>query len=109
MQSLESVLTQLNSLNRSLEGIIEVCYSKSEPSIVPDIIQARFADIIVPVDQQIGNEFASVEALWSQFEGVMGDRGKQQQQQEAGWREEEGEGADDGHGDGEVDQAVSQR
>jgi DASH complex subunit DAD1 len=42
-QSLESVLTQINSLNRSLEGIIE-----------------------------IGNEFASVEALWSQFETVMG-------------------------------------
>jgi len=41
--SLESVLTQINSLNRSLEGIIE-----------------------------IGNEFASVEALWSQFETVMG-------------------------------------
>jgi DASH complex subunit DAD1 len=33
----------VNSLNRSLEGIIE-----------------------------IGNEFASVEALWSQFETVMG-------------------------------------
>jgi DASH complex subunit DAD1 len=37
------VLTQINALNRSLEGIIE-----------------------------IGNEFASVEALWSQFETVMG-------------------------------------
>jgi hypothetical protein len=42
-QSLESVLTQINALNRSIEGIIE-----------------------------IGNEFASVEALWSQFETVMG-------------------------------------
>lgn len=41
--SLESVLTQVNALNRSLESIIE-----------------------------IGNEFASVEALWSQFETVMG-------------------------------------
>ena len=37
------MLTQINALNRSLEGIIE-----------------------------IGNEFASVEALWSQFETVMG-------------------------------------
>lgn len=43
IQSLESVLTQINALNRSLEGIIE-----------------------------IGNEFASLEALWSQFETVMG-------------------------------------
>ena len=42
-ESLEQVLTQINALNRSLEGIIE-----------------------------IGNEFASVEALWSQFETVMG-------------------------------------
>lgn len=42
-ESLEQVLTQLNGLNRNLEGIIE-----------------------------IGNEFASVEALWSQFETVMG-------------------------------------
>lgn len=41
--SLEQVLTQINALNRSLEGIIE-----------------------------IGNEFASVEALWSQFETVLG-------------------------------------
>jgi DASH complex subunit DAD1 len=42
-QSLEQVLQQINALNRSLEGIIE-----------------------------IGNEFASVEALWSQFESIMG-------------------------------------
>ena len=48
-----------------------------------------------------------MEALWSQFEGVMGDRGKQQQQ-EAGGREE-GEAAEDGHRDGEEDQEVSQR
>ncbi|KAJ9647526.1 uncharacterized protein PV06_00238 [Exophiala oligosperma] len=42
-ESLEQVLTHINALNRSLEGIIE-----------------------------IGNEFSSVEALWSQFETVMG-------------------------------------
>ncbi|ETI23307.1 hypothetical protein G647_05107 [Cladophialophora carrionii CBS 160.54] len=42
-ESLEQVLAQMNALNRSLEGIIE-----------------------------IGNEFSSVEALWSQFETVMG-------------------------------------
>ncbi|KAF2143793.1 uncharacterized protein K452DRAFT_193807, partial [Aplosporella prunicola CBS 121167] len=41
-QSLENVLQNINKLNRSLEGVIAV-----------------------------GNEFGSVEALWSQFEGVM--------------------------------------
>ncbi|ETN40711.1 uncharacterized protein HMPREF1541_04990 [Cyphellophora europaea CBS 101466] len=54
--SLEQVLTQINALNRGLEGIIE-----------------------------IGNEFASVEALWSQFEGVMGNQG-------GGGHEAQGEG-----------------
>ncbi|KKY20295.1 putative dash complex subunit dad1 [Phaeomoniella chlamydospora] len=41
--SLETVLQQINALNRSLEGIIA-----------------------------IGNDFSSVEALWSQFETIMG-------------------------------------
>ncbi|MCJ1486344.1 hypothetical protein MMC06_006521 [Schaereria dolodes] len=40
--SLEHVLQNINTLNRSLEGVIAV-----------------------------GNEFGSVEALWSQFENVM--------------------------------------
>lgn len=43
MQALDSTLTHLNRLNRSLESVIG-----------------------------IGNEFSNVEALWSQFEGVMG-------------------------------------
>ena len=41
-QELENVLQSINKLNRSLEGVIAV-----------------------------GNEFGAVEALWSQFEGVM--------------------------------------
>ncbi|KAK7715803.1 Dolichyl-diphosphooligosaccharide-protein glycosyltransferase subunit dad1 [Botryosphaeria dothidea] len=41
-QNLEAVLQNINKLNRSLEGVIAV-----------------------------GNEFGSVEALWSQFENVM--------------------------------------
>jgi DASH complex subunit DAD1 len=44
---MDSVLTNLNRLNRSLEAIIAV-----------------------------GNEFGSVEALWSTFEGVMGTQGQ---------------------------------
>lgn len=56
------MLTQINALNRSLEGIIE-----------------------------IGNEFASVEALWSQFETVMG-----RTEEEAGANgEEDGAGGQD--------------
>ncbi|KAE9976426.1 hypothetical protein EG328_011728 [Venturia inaequalis] len=43
--ALDTTLTHLNRLNRSLESIVAV-----------------------------GNEFSSVEALWSQVEGVMGDR-----------------------------------
>ncbi|KAK4453065.1 putative dash complex subunit dad1 protein [Podospora aff. communis PSN243] len=43
VQSFEHVLANINKLNRSLEAVITV-----------------------------GNEFSSVEALWSQFENVMG-------------------------------------
>ncbi|KAL6910310.1 DASH complex subunit Dad1 domain-containing protein [Trichoderma evansii] len=42
-ESFEHVLSSINKLNRSLEAVIAV-----------------------------GNEFSSVEALWSQFENVMG-------------------------------------
>ncbi|KAK3297872.1 DASH complex subunit Dad1-domain-containing protein [Chaetomium fimeti] len=54
--SFEHVLANINKLNRSLEAVIAV-----------------------------GNEFSSVEALWSQFENVMAkeepeeDRGKQEE------------------------------
>jgi DASH complex subunit DAD1 len=61
--ALEGVLTQINALNRGLEGIIE-----------------------------IGNEFASVEALWSQFEGVMGNQNQNQSQHQA---QEDGVGDED--------------
>ncbi|KAI9836752.1 MAG: hypothetical protein M1837_003240 [Sclerophora amabilis] len=72
--SLEHVLQNINKLNRSLEGVIAV-----------------------------GNEFGSVEALWSQFEGVMAkegegqgrddnaeqERGEEESQQEDGEEQEE--------------------
>ncbi|KAK3680459.1 DASH complex subunit Dad1-domain-containing protein, partial [Podospora appendiculata] len=53
----EYVLANINKLNRSLEAVIAV-----------------------------GNEFSSVEALWSQFENVMGKDPEQDaaEQQEAG-------------------------
>ncbi|KAL7912706.1 DASH complex subunit Dad1 domain-containing protein [Trichoderma velutinum] len=56
-ESFEQVLGNINKLNRSLEAIIAV-----------------------------GNEFSSVEALWSQFENVMGkdeEANKQSEQQDA--------------------------
>ncbi|XWW93670.1 hypothetical protein V2A60_001605 [Cordyceps javanica] len=64
--SFEQVLGNINKLNRSLESIIAV-----------------------------GNEFSSVETLWSQFENVMGKdetaekQGEEEQQQQ---EEEEDEG-----------------
>ncbi|KAK4165070.1 DASH complex subunit Dad1-domain-containing protein [Cladorrhinum sp. PSN259] len=67
--SFEHVLANINKLNRSLEAVIA-----------------------------LGNEFSSVEALWSTFENVMAkdeDEEGQQEQHEEG--DEEGEGqADEG-------------
>ncbi|KAI0424970.1 DASH complex subunit Dad1-domain-containing protein [Xylaria sp. FL1042] len=62
--SFEHVLANINKLNRSLEAVVAV-----------------------------GNEFSSVEALWSQFENVMakdedakGGGGDEQEQQDVGER-----------------------
>ncbi|KAF2103124.1 hypothetical protein NA57DRAFT_72107 [Rhizodiscina lignyota] len=67
-QSMEHVLQNINKLNRSLEGIIAV-----------------------------GNEFSSVEALWSQFENVMAKdtstEGAETKQGEEGAEGEATEGA----------------
>ncbi|MCJ1447065.1 MAG: hypothetical protein MMC23_007574 [Stictis urceolatum] len=61
--SLENVLQNINKLNRSLEGVIAV-----------------------------GNEFGSVEALWSQFENVMAKDGENGDNKEGSEeREEQGE------------------
>lgn len=62
IQSLEHVLQNINKLNRSLEGIIAVRQPEAQtigrqPAHTPYF--------------QVGNEFSSVEALWSQFENVM--------------------------------------
>ncbi|KAL2068795.1 hypothetical protein VTL71DRAFT_15133 [Oculimacula yallundae] len=60
--SFEHVLANINKLNRSLEGVIAV-----------------------------GNEFSSVEALWSQFENVMA-KDPDAEQEGQGGEEEEGDG-----------------
>ncbi|KAK2805050.1 hypothetical protein FQN51_001145 [Onygenales sp. PD_10] len=62
--SFEQVLQNINRLNRNLESVIAV-----------------------------GNEFSSVEALWSQFENVMGERD----------RDRDGDRDGDGDGDGDGD------
>ncbi|KAK4040334.1 DASH complex subunit DAD1 [Parachaetomium inaequale] len=59
----EHVLANINKLNRSLEAVIAV-----------------------------GNEFSSVEALWSQFENVMA----KEPEDGGGKSEEQGEGQDEG-------------
>jgi DASH complex subunit DAD1 len=71
---MDSVLVNLNQLNRSLESVIAV-----------------------------GNEFGSVEALWSIFETVMGEgqgQGQQGQQQGVGRGSAVGEEVDAGEGAG---------
>ncbi|CAJ2511312.1 Uu.00g069370.m01.CDS01 [Anthostomella pinea] len=77
--SFEHVLANINKLNRSLEAVVAV-----------------------------GNEFSSVEALWSQFENVMakdGDEGKTaaaegegQHTQGQGQAQTHGRGGDEGEG-----------
>ena len=64
----------MNALNRSLEGIIEVC-PLNLPKMQQYLTTRAFAwdrNCLLNRPGQIGNEFASVEALWSQFETVMG-------------------------------------
>ncbi|KAK3955881.1 DASH complex subunit Dad1-domain-containing protein [Pseudoneurospora amorphoporcata] len=78
--SFEHVLANINKLNRSLEAVITV-----------------------------GNEFSSVEALWSQFENVMAkdaeEQTQQTQQQERGAaaQQEQGEQPGQEQGQGEED------
>ncbi|KAG4423992.1 hypothetical protein IFR04_002834 [Cadophora malorum] len=67
LPSFEHVLANINKLNRSLEGVIAV-----------------------------GNEFSSVEALWSQFENVMA---KDPDAEPEG----QGEEGEDGHGEDETE------
>ncbi|KAI1932086.1 Dolichyl-diphosphooligosaccharide-protein glycosyltransferase subunit dad1 [Ophidiomyces ophidiicola] len=62
-QSFEQVLQNINRLNRNLESVIAV-----------------------------GNEFSSVEALWSQFENVMGKDSEEPGDTQESHHREEGSG-----------------
>ncbi|KAI0096856.1 DASH complex subunit Dad1-domain-containing protein [Hypoxylon sp. NC0597] len=70
--SFEHVLANINKLNRSLEAVVAV-----------------------------GNEFSSVEALWSQFENVMA------KDPEDGKTGSEGEEGQQGRSEGEGEQATA--
>ncbi|KAG8527688.1 uncharacterized protein KY384_007842 [Bacidia gigantensis] len=73
--AMEHVLQNINKLNRSLEGVITV-----------------------------GNEFGAVEALWSQFEGVMAkDETAEAEKEEGSEGEEEERGEDSGEEGGGAD------
>ncbi|KAG7006425.1 GTP-binding protein rhoC [Physcia stellaris] len=79
--SMESVLQNINKLNRSLEGVIAV-----------------------------GNEFGAVEALWSQFENVMAkDEGEGNQKSGEGVEGEEDEGEGDGQDEEQEETVIGEK
>jgi hypothetical protein len=102
-KSFEHVLANINKLNRSLEAVIAVSHVMS-CHVMPG--PAFFLEGFGPGDgvcltvRQVGNEFSSVEALWSQFETVMAKE------------PEEGNGngksAEQGEGQGEGDQTKAE-
>jgi DASH complex subunit DAD1 len=64
-------LANINKLNRSLEAVIAVRW------IPPPFLSLTHKRLPHPPghllkNPKVGNEFSSVEALWSQFETVMG-------------------------------------
>ena len=64
---MEQVLGNVNRLNRNLESIIAVRSPSPSTSSV-----YKWWMIHGLIKKQVGNEFGSVEALWSQFEHFMG-------------------------------------
>ncbi len=62
---MEQVLQNINKFNRSLEGIIAV------GAIHLEDIFRHGRSFTEAIRVQVGNEFSSVEALWSHFENIM--------------------------------------
>jgi len=92
-QSFEHVLANINKLNRSLEAVITV----RPPSLLSLCSAVGECDADWRGGEKVGNEFSSVEALWSQFEGVMA------KDAEEGGAEGSGSGGDgEGEGEGET-------
>lgn len=92
---MESVLQYINRLNRNLESIIAVRPLVSLVHLPGEFVLICFFFCWLT---QVGNEFSSVEALWSQFENVMGAEEGQQQQQQTQQQQQQGL---DNRGDGE--------
>ncbi|KAG0635031.1 hypothetical protein HOY80DRAFT_1004668 [Tuber brumale] len=84
--SLEHVLMNMNLLNRSLEGVVAVSSPPPSSTLLGRYDERAVRNAFADVDfvwlvrwtfagsmaLTLGGEFESVEALWSQFEGVMG-------------------------------------
>jgi hypothetical protein len=96
--AMEHVLMNMNTLNRNMESIIAV---RSPPPPFP-----LRRNLLTRV--QVGREFESVEALWSQFEGVMGHNpGVAKQQPEQAADEERAEEPVDRERDADADADVT--
>ncbi|KAK1730517.1 hypothetical protein CaCOL14_001007 [Colletotrichum acutatum] len=67
----EQVLANINKLNRSLEAVITVESLPFPPFSNTLALETRALIWAGFTASQVGNEFSSVEALWSQFENVM--------------------------------------
>ena len=95
---MESVLQNINKLNRSLEGVIAVCFE-------------LFIEYGWLMGWQVGNEFGAVEALWSQFENVMAKEEGDGAGEENGEGDEEDDGGEDGEDgqEGEEETIVEER
>jgi DASH complex subunit DAD1 len=87
------VLANINKLNRSLEGVIAVSY---------DLSIGLMEGVERWPEGQVGNEFSSVEALWSQFENVMA----KDPDAEAERQSNEGEGDDSREDDTEMTEDI---
>lgn len=97
---MESVLQYINRLNRNLESIIAVQTPRPTLSTLMRLLSCV---LIYFFWGQVGNEFSSVEALWSQFENVMGNEEGQQQPQQQQGPDNSGEVDEEEEDDDDVD------
>lgn len=87
------MLANINKLNRSLEGVIAV--SLFLFYFISFFASQRSGVELMCGMEQVGNEFSSVEALWSQFEGVMAKDPNAEAETQVGEEGEDGEGEDE--------------
>lgn len=104
MQGMEQVLQNINRLNRNLESVISVCPSIGLicPIQFNTSLPGKRKSKKAYLTNQVGNEFGSVEALWSQFENFMGRPQEEVEQAHgssggSGQKEEQDEGETEVH------------